>query len=276
MANAPVHAPDATSAKNRCRCSELPTSRTTGTNCVTVASSGPGATARPSSSATTAVSTKESPTPLSSSDMASGGPVETHHRVPEIRRRLPALYDRADDRQGAFLFEKGAHGVTQLLLVAREFELHTNPFLPSRPATGRVKPAASVADDRLRPWCYRLFRTVSWDERLRGPRRIAGPSAGASDRRSRGDRHHCSPFPDRDASRRARSHRIGSGRPPRPSDRVPADAPTLSGAPLAQRQSNGLLIRRFRVQIPRGAPESPAQSVARGALRCIGTTRATI
>jgi hypothetical protein len=29
--------------------------------------------------------------------------------------------------------------------------------------------------------------------------------------------------------------------------------PTLSGAPLAQRQSNGLLIRRFRVRIPRGA-----------------------
>jgi hypothetical protein len=27
-------------------------------------------------------------------------------------------------------------------------------------------------------------------------------------------------------------------------------------APLAQRQSNGLLIRRFRVQIPRGAPNS--------------------
>ena len=31
-------------------------------------------------------------------------------------------------------------------------------------------------------------------------------------------------------------------------------SPTLSGAPLAQRQSNGLLIRRFRVQIPGGAP----------------------
>jgi xylitol oxidase len=32
-------------------------------------------------------------------------------------------------------------------------------------------------------------------------------------------------------------------------------SPTLSHAPLAQRQSNGLLIRRFRVQIPRGAPD---------------------
>ena len=31
-------------------------------------------------------------------------------------------------------------------------------------------------------------------------------------------------------------------------------SPTLSSAPLAQRQSNGLLIRRFRVQIPGGAP----------------------
>ena len=37
--------------------------------------------------------------------------------------------------------------------------------------------------------------------------------------------------------------RVGDGR-----------SPTLFGAPLAQRQSNGLLIRRFRVRIPRGAP----------------------
>src|SRR5581483_4260840 len=40
----------------------------------------------------------------------------------------------------------------------------------------------------------------------------------------------------------ATTRKIGEGR-----------SPTLSDAPLAQRQSNGLLIRRFRVQIPRGA-----------------------
>jgi hypothetical protein len=39
---------------------------------------------------------------------------------------------------------------------------------------------------------------------------------------------------------------------------VGGPSPTLSGAPLAQRQSNGLLIRRFRVQIPRGALDSVA------------------
>ncbi len=34
----------------------------------------------------------------------------------------------------------------------------------------------------------------------------------------------------------------------------PAEAPVVwRGAPLAQRQSNGLLIRRFRVRIPGGA-----------------------
>ena len=32
------------------------------------------------------------------------------------------------------------------------------------------------------------------------------------------------------------------------------DAAVARSAPLAQRQSNGLLIRRFRVRIPRGAP----------------------
>ena len=69
----PVHVPEATSDRKACRCSGRPTSRTTGTNCVMVANSGPGATTRPSSSATTAVSTKESPTPPSSSGMASAG-----------------------------------------------------------------------------------------------------------------------------------------------------------------------------------------------------------
>ena len=38
-----------------------------------------------------------------------------------------------------------------------------------------------------------------------------------------------------------------------------ASSSTLAAAPLAQRQSNGLLIRRFRVRIPRGAPERPGQ-----------------
>ncbi len=206
------------------------------------------------------------------------GPVETHHRVPEIRRRLPALYDRADDRQGALLFEKGAHGVTQLLLVAREFELHTNPFLPSRPATGPVKPAASVADESLRPWCYRPFRIVSWDERLGGPRRGRRSIGSCVGPAKPGRPAPLLALPQSWRQPTRATHRIGSGRLPRPSDRlpptprppdqVPADAPTLSDAPLAQRQSNGLLIRRFRVQIPRGAPaQSPGESVARGALR---------
>ena len=39
-----------------------------------------------------------------------------------------------------------------------------------------------------------------------------------------------------------------------------APSRTLPGAPLAQRQSNGLLIRRFGVQIPGGAPGGPVGS----------------
>ena len=69
----PVTAPEATCDKKRCRCSAVPTSRTMGANWVTVASSGPGAMARPNSSTTTAISTKERPMPPSSSGMVRAG-----------------------------------------------------------------------------------------------------------------------------------------------------------------------------------------------------------
>ena len=56
--------------------------------------------------------------------------------------------------------------------------------------------------------------------------------------------------------------RAGDGGGGARSNRLPdggGRSPTLCGAPLAQRQSNGLLIRRFRVRIPRGALRNPGE-----------------
>src|SRR5580692_5750841 len=86
-------APEATWDKKCCRCCSVPTSRTIGVNCVMVGSRGPGATARPSSSTTTAVSTIES----------------------------------ADEREGTLLLEKGSDRGAQLFLLGRELELHWPP-----------------------------------------------------------------------------------------------------------------------------------------------------
>jgi hypothetical protein len=49
-------------------------------------------------------------------------------------------------------------------------------------------------------------------------------------------------------------------------------SPTLPGAPLAQRQSNGLLIRRLGVRIPRGAPRTLGERGRTGRRRA-GTAR---
>ncbi len=56
-ATVPVRSPAATGARNRCCASASPTASTSGANWVTVARNGPGAVARPSSSATIASST---------------------------------------------------------------------------------------------------------------------------------------------------------------------------------------------------------------------------
>ena len=72
-ATAPATLPMATAERKRCCCSGVPTSRTIGANWVTVARRGPGATARPSSSTTTAVSRMVSPMPPYSSGTARAG-----------------------------------------------------------------------------------------------------------------------------------------------------------------------------------------------------------
>ena len=166
-------------------------------------------------------------------------PVERDHGSPEALGRLAALDDATNQFERALLVEEQTDGSTQLLLVAREFELHRPPF-PAVPAcwfdprsglrhagrSGRVY-LTTVSASPVLP----SRRTVFW-EAIGGVYPGGSPVRDASpDRRNRGPQHRREPtLPGHDVC-----------------------SPTLSGAPLAQRQSNGLLIRRFRVQIPRGA-----------------------
>ena len=103
---------------------------------------------RPSSSTTTAVSTKESPSPPFSSGHGECGPIEGDHGVPELLGRLSRLDDGPHDGQRALLLEERADRVTQFLLIAREFELHRCP-LPDAAPSGRARTAASVPDARV-------------------------------------------------------------------------------------------------------------------------------
>ena len=153
-------------------------------------SSGPGARARPSSSATTAVSTKESPTPPSSSGMASAGqsrptiasqrseagsPLSTTART-RARVHSFSRKERTESRNSSWSLENSSST--------------SNPFLPVRSASGRAKPAASVPDDRLDPWRFSSPRhcLLGPSPRLPG---VNDPSTDASDRRSRGDLRSC-------------------------------------------------------------------------------------
>ena len=166
-----------------------------------------------------------------------GGPVEGDHGSPQLLGGLTGLDDGPHHVDGALLLEEGTHRVTQLFLLSRELELHCTPS-PAVPVASPTLPAAPVGGRRsgrvyLTPMSASApvlasRRPVFWEGRGLGvPRGVAGPR-----------------------------------RKPGPAARgvcgtVLADtggrSPTLCGAPLAQRQSNGLLIRRFRVRIPRGA-----------------------
>ena len=127
-ATVPAMAPDATSERKRCCCSGVPTSRTMGANWVTVASSGPGATARPSSSTTTAVSENGQADAAVLLGDGQGGPVEGDHGAPELLGCLAGLDDGAHHVDGALLLEERADRGTQLFLLSRELELHRTPF----------------------------------------------------------------------------------------------------------------------------------------------------
>ena len=168
-----------------------------------------------------------------------GGPVEGDHGAPELLGRLARLDDGAHDIDGAFLLEERADRGTQFFLLIRELELHRTPFpaLPVASPTssgafpGRRQIGASVPDAFVSlgvratfappRFLGRTWLGVRWG--VAGPRRKPGPAA-------RGGWG-------------GRSPALANG----------GRSPTLCGAPLAQRQSNGLLIRRFRVRIPRGA-----------------------
>ena len=110
-------------------------SRTAGTNWVTVGSSGPGASARPSSSATTASSTAPSPRPPSASGTVSAGqPSSTMcaHR-PSAGAACPRCAPRrapATSAGGHSAASTARTRVAQLVLVGGEVELHGGRTLP--------------------------------------------------------------------------------------------------------------------------------------------------
>ena len=166
-------------------------------------------------------------------------PVERDHGAPQALGRFAALDDGTDQFERALLVEERTDGRAQLLLLAREFELHRPPFpavpvcrfdprsrLPQAGRSGRVY-LTTVSASLVLP----SRRTVFWE---------------AMEGCTRGGRR---------SGMQARTGETGARivvvEPSLPGREV--RSPTLSGAPLAQRQSNGLLIRRFRVQIPRGA-----------------------
>ena len=244
-ATVPAMAPEATAERKRCCCSGVPTSRTMGANWVTVARSGPGAMARPSSSTTTAVSRigqADAPELLGDGE---GGPVEGHHGAPQLFGSLTGLDDGADDIDGALLLEERADGGTQFFLLIRELELHRTPF-PAVPV------AFPTPCPRPRPGSGRVYLT---------PLSVSGPRATFTTPCCLGRTWAGCALGGRRSEAQARTGDAGLGATrgsaigecPRPSRDTEVRSPTLSGAPLAQRQSNGLLIRRFRVRIPRGA-----------------------
>src|SRR6516162_6484556 len=178
-----------------------------GANWVTVARKGPGAMLRPSSSATTAVSTMERPRPPLSSGTASAG---------QSRATMDAhSFSAGSPVSTTARTTSGGHSFSQ-------------------------SERASVSDVRVRLLCY--LHAAPSPKRNGGSPSGGSPVRGASPgRRCRGLFSRCRVC--------LRGRQSGSYR-----------SPTLSPAPLAQRQSNGLLIRRFRVQIPGGAPKLPVQN----------------
>src|SRR5215207_7381665 len=72
-ASVPVRSPAAIPLRKRSCCSGDPASATTGANCVTVGTNGPGASTRPSSSTTTASSTSPIPSPPACSGIVRAG-----------------------------------------------------------------------------------------------------------------------------------------------------------------------------------------------------------
>ena len=174
-----------------------------GANWVTVASSGPGATARPSSSTTTAVSRIERPMPPNSSGMARAGQSRVTMAAPELLRCRACLDDGAHQFDRALLFEERADRGAQLFLLSRELELHRTPF-PALPVALSASPAAARGAGRSERVYLTLMSASGASPgacatftppRLLGRMRLVCPWGGrrsealAPDRRRRGIRH---------------------------------------------------------------------------------------
>ena len=223
--------------RNRCCCSGVPTSRTIGANWVTVARRGPGATARPSSSTTTAVSRMVSPIPPYSSGTARAGqsratmepqsfsgasPVSTTARTTSMGHSF-WRNERTESRSSSC----SAVNSSSTALPSRPCRLPLGPCPPTR---GRRQIRASVPDANVSLGSPCELHAAPFSGKERG---WVCPGGRRSEAQARAG---------------------GAGGLRRDSGtETEGRSPTLCGAPLAQRQSNGLLIRRFRVRIPRGA-----------------------
>ena len=190
--------------------------------------------------------------PPYSSGMARAGQSRATMEPQSFSGGLAGLDDGAHDVDGALLLEERADRGTQLFLLTRELELHRTPFpaspvaspIPSRDRaggrSGRVYLTPMSASGACATFTPPRFLGRTWlGVPLGGRRSVAQARAG-----------------DAGAS-------VAAGSAARPSRTTRGRSPTLCGAPLAQRQSNGLLIRRFRVRIPRGARSGLARTGAR-------------
>ena len=145
-----------------------------------------------------------------------------------------------------------------------------------RPRQNRPRHPGGWRERRAR-WCRRATHAVArpWRRRRISGRLCTCPPTRSGTRSSMTVGWPCRPrWSMSPASRRPPTHplphprrAIPAPRTAGPSGRLlavggtrgpPADAGRLATAPLAQRQSNGLLIRRFWVRIPGGAPRPPA------------------
>ncbi len=124
-ASAPVIEPAATPPSHaRLLLGVAAVRRSTGANCVVVATNGDGSLARPSSSSRIASSIQLMPETAVLLGDRQRRPVELDHRVPPAGGVDAVVDHRADERRRALLVDDAAHGVLQLALVVVEFEIH--------------------------------------------------------------------------------------------------------------------------------------------------------
>ena len=177
-ASVPVRTPDATAARTGSACSGGAASRTAGTSCDTVGSSGPGAITRPSSSTTTARSTNPSPIPPQRSGIVSAGQSRSSIRFHSAlasspRSTIPRISAIGHSRSSTARTDRA-----QLVLLGREVQLHSLVSLPRpvRARGGRASPSAVSGSESTTTSCSGSLCRASRSAR---ERRAAPRASGA-------------------------------------------------------------------------------------------------